>query len=583
MADPNDLIANTLAGMTGNGNGGQDPNLSALIGSMQPSGPPPQQAAGGLPPGQDSTALAALMGSMQPSGQPQSQVATPTQAGQPTTNPQAMAALLGMSGEPTVGVQGGQPARDPNAPPTMAGRRPNIVNLISGLINPAHAQAAGERPVSRTDVFENFMGNFLNSFSQGLSAAGHGPGANLRALGAGIQAPYKQDVEEFGQRQQAQANQAALQREQAQTEQIKSMGDIVQTPYGPMTRSLAMKVLPSYIGAESRLEVQKEKGATAIRIAGIKEGLGIRVTPEMAKAAGRPELEGQIIGKSGLDSINKALTAQGKNIAFGDIGDGHVGGFNKSTGEKLYDFGKSQRVVQAEQGAYQRAYWQAKFGLTPTQWVDDDGTTHVAYMSKLDAAGMAPATNAFDISASKAGLNNYRDSLNKISDNMDVLDDPVQRGLVAQAMHQIGTNPDPNVWGAALASMTQSGLSDKSANLIAATLQAREFIGANRRFTGNQRGSEALVQRMISNVASPMNTTKLNRALIQQDLKSTDQIEKNLLAFQSGTGKKPPAPGQSTPKSAAPPKATPPAPSGGKTQQDLVNDLLKDYKSKPKP
>ncbi len=141
-------------------------------------------------------------------------------------NPQAFSSLMARSGPPPM-VQGGSPAREPNQPPTMAGRKPNIVNLIQGLMNPAKGTPAGERTPSRTDVFENFLGQFLNSFSQGMAASGHGPGANLRGAAAAIQAPYKQDVQEFGQQQAAQAQQAQIASEQAKTAQTQAQTGLV--------------------------------------------------------------------------------------------------------------------------------------------------------------------------------------------------------------------------------------------------------------------------------------------------------------------------------------------------------------------
>jgi len=45
------------------------------------------------------------------------------------------------------------------------------------------------------DVFENFLSDFLQSFSAGISASGHGPGANLRGAGAAMQAPFQRSVQ----------------------------------------------------------------------------------------------------------------------------------------------------------------------------------------------------------------------------------------------------------------------------------------------------------------------------------------------------------------------------------------------------
>jgi hypothetical protein len=431
-------------------------------------------------------------------------------------------------------VQGGLPAQDPNASPTMAGRRPNIVNLISGLINPAHATAAGQRVPSRTDVFENFIGQFINSFSQGLQAAGHGPGANLRGLGAAIHAPYRQDVQEFQQRQQAQAEQAQVQSERARTAQTEAQTRMIgqtstiMTPMGPMT-----------VPTKDLGKVQGQLGAATIRaegaqkVAELKEGVQFPLPVEMALQIGRMDLAGKMLGKSGWDSVNKALTAQGKNIQVGDIGNGHVGTFNKATGEILRDFGEGQRLKATEVGAQQRAYWAAKFGVTPVQ--DDTGRTY--YVSRLDAPGMAPAAHAFDIVKGKAGLNNYKDALTRISDNLDVMNDTTQRALIARTLRSIGTVHDPGIIASALGNAVSSGLDPKAADLAAAMLQAREFIGANRQFAGNFQGSEALYQRMVSNVPGPMNSPALNRALIKQDLDNTARIESQLTKFQGGKAK----------------------------------------------
>lgn len=108
------------------------------------------------------------------------------------------------------------------------GTRPNFMNLLDALTGkgtvgqPSGPSVNGQpaRPVSRLDAFESFLGNFLQSMSAGMSVH-PGPGANMRAAAAGIQAPYQRDVQQFELQQRTQAQQAAIQSEQARTAQTE--------------------------------------------------------------------------------------------------------------------------------------------------------------------------------------------------------------------------------------------------------------------------------------------------------------------------------------------------------------------------
>lgn len=214
MADSNDVIA-TMVDSLVQGQGGapaQDPDaMQQQIAAMQnaQAAPMPQPD----PVSQNHTAQSPDMG--------------------------ALSSLMSRSGPPPM-VEGGSPARNPNQPPTMSGRKPNIVNLIQGLMNPAKGTPAGERTPSRTDVFENFLGQFMNSFSQGMAASGHGPGANLRGAAAAIGAPYKQDVQEFQQQQQQRQQEASLAQQAAQTQQTQVGTQGAQLNQEMIRRRLAM-------------------------------------------------------------------------------------------------------------------------------------------------------------------------------------------------------------------------------------------------------------------------------------------------------------------------------------------------------
>jgi hypothetical protein len=462
-------------------------------------------------------------------------------AAQPDSNATDIAGLINSVASRAQGapmVKGGRPAIDRNQVPRPD--VPAVYKFIRQMVNPAYGTPAGQRVPSRAGAFEDFLGRFFQGFSAGMQTP-PGPGANMRAAGAAMQAPYKNDVERFQLQQQADENQARIEQQRAQTAQTQVQTQRMQTtspivlPNG-QTMMVPNDQLKSILGPVIRGGVQEDVAnkniASREKIAAIKEGIGLPVPPELAQEIGRPDLAGKMLGKNGWDGINKALTAAGKNIQVGDIGNGHVGTFNKATNQIIKDFGPGQRLVSTLQGAQARAYWQAKYGLVAVQ---DENGTH--YESRLNAPGMATAQHSFDVVKGKAGLANYKDALGRMSDSMDILNDTGQRMLVAQTLRQIGTNHDPGFIGSTIGNMVSEGLDPKAADLVAATLQAREFIGANRQFAGNFQGSEALYQRMISNVPGPQNSVELNRKLIAQDLANTARIDEQLRKFQGGKQK----------------------------------------------
>ena len=104
---------------------------------------------------------------------------------------------------------------------------------------------------SRLDMFEQFIGNFLNSFAAGVSAQGTGPGSFGRGLGAAMQAPYNQQMQQYQAGLQGQQAQADIALKQAEAQR---MGQMVDTPYGMMPLQLAQRVWPAGIGAQAKVE-----------------------------------------------------------------------------------------------------------------------------------------------------------------------------------------------------------------------------------------------------------------------------------------------------------------------------------------
>lgn len=139
--------------------------------------------------------------------------------------------------------------------PALAGF---LQQMIKGPGYEPGAPGQPARPVSRLDAFENFLGNFLNSFSTGMSNAGTGPAANARGFGSAVQAPYQRQMQQYqaGQQQQAQQSQLAAQAAETQKTQAQTaqMGQMVTLPNGvQMPLSLAQKVYPAMISGQARV------------------------------------------------------------------------------------------------------------------------------------------------------------------------------------------------------------------------------------------------------------------------------------------------------------------------------------------
>jgi hypothetical protein len=159
------------------------------------------------------------------------QAPDPTQvmAGMPQTPPDIGQSQPQM---PTLAPPQPMPQAQASEPPTP---RPILVDLIKGLIHPQAQNLAAARPTSRTDVLENFLGNFMNALGSGFANEGRGPGAVLRGAGAAMGAPYQQSLQNFQLGQQAQENQARIAGQQAQTQ-------LTQAQAGAMPAELQAKI-----------------------------------------------------------------------------------------------------------------------------------------------------------------------------------------------------------------------------------------------------------------------------------------------------------------------------------------------------
>lgn len=226
--------------------------------------------------------------------------------------------------------------------------------------------------------------------------------------------------------------------------------------------------------------------------------------------------------------------------AFKDIG-GETYMIDKRNGDKLADLGTSNSIATAAA----RAKYSAMYGLTNT--MDEEGNP--TSVSRLTALQQGLPSVGFDalkqIGSDRVGINQYQDILDKqISPNLSVLNDPTQRAIIAHTLSEGEKNP--GAFQALLTSSAQQGLSAQGAALAAGIMQGREFGGVARKYGGNMNGTEGLMNRIMSNQASPLNSEQLNRDLIQNDRQFTQRALNTLGGITSHRA------GSHTPKTAAP-------------------------------
>jgi len=226
-------------------------------------------------------------------------------------------------------------------------------------------------------------------------------------------------------------------------------------------------------------------------------------------------------------SAGKNTTAlQGKEIQYGPDsylrhGVRSVGGriemYDKGTGQKLQDMGPDTAMITGPRNADARAAAQAKYRTFDT--TDANGAP--VTISGLDAlqggAAHVPYTQAKGILSDRVGVQQYQDILdNKIAPNLAVLNDNTQRVAIAHTLSELDKNPGATQ--ALLTSALQNGaLTPAGAQLTAGIMQGREFGGVARKYGGNMNGTEGLMNRIMSNQASPLNSLQLNQDLVAND------------------------------------------------------------------
>ena len=442
----------------------------------------------------------------------------PTQTAPDSIPQQPMQQVPASLGGPTLQQQA-NPA--PGPPP------PDIQNIqqmggnqqpqIPQTPQPNVTQAPGPGPIK----------SFLQHLVSGLGTTAYaGTQGALQRLGIPTDYEKQQDALKMGLQQQQQNSLEGLRQSQqdlygGKLEQLQSQLAPTQIPNDPKYGAFAGTTLP--LAAASTIMQKMEALQNAKDIA----------------------------------SGKNATTIQGKEIQYGPDsymrkGVRSVGGrielYDKATGEKLKDMGEDTSILAGVARA--REFARARAEYTPFSTTDANGApTVVSNMQALQSGAPKQSfTEARNLTSDMVGVKQYQDILDqKISPNLSVLNDPAQRAVIAHTLSE-GKNASPGAIQALITSGLQEGaLSPQGATLAAGIMQAREFGSVARKYGGNMNGTEGLMDRIISNQASPLHAEQLNRDLIQNDRAFTARALGSITTLMSNASRTPVKGGGTTP------------------------------------
>jgi hypothetical protein len=252
-----------------------------------------------------------------------------------------------------------------------------------------------------------------------------------------------------------------------------------------------------------------------------------------------------------IANAKNAANLAGKNIQYGPDsylrhGFKSISGrdveYDKGTGQVIKDYGPSNSVVSGVTVANARAAANARYRTFDTV----DGNGNPVTISGLDAleggAAHTPYSQAKGVQSDKVGIQQYDQILGRISQNLPVINDNNQRIAIAHTLAEADKNPGM------LQSIITSGLQSNAltpagAQLTADIMQGREFGGVARKYGGNMNGTEGLMNRIMANQASPLNSLEVNRDLVANDqafTKKANTVVSGLTSHNAGNRGGPP-------------------------------------------
>lgn len=263
------------------------------------------------------------------------------------------------------------------------------------------------------------------------------------------------------------------------------------------------------------------------------------VATALQKALGVQQLKGNTA--EDIASDKNATTLAGKQIQYGPDSylrhgfkslSGRDVEYDKGTGAVIKDYGPSNSIVSGVTVAGARAAANARYRTFDTV----DGNGNPVTISGLDAlqggAAHIPYAQAKGIKSDQVGIQQYDQILGRISQNLPVLNDNAQRVAIAHTLAEADKNPGmaQSIFTSALQS---NALTPQGAQLAADIMQGREFGGVARKYGGNMNGTEGLMNRIMANQASPLNSLQLNNDLVANDRSFTQKANKVISGISS--------------------------------------------------
>lgn len=254
----------------------------------------------------------------------------------------------------------------------------------------------------------------------------------------------------------------------------------------------------------------------------------ISVDDDLASAVGLPQ--GTQVDPRMLGVLGKMAALRGQGWTVKDAG-GILQRANKFTGETQPLLDQNGRTITSNSviTPQLRAYWNAKYGVSNV--MDSAGNpTAISRLQQLQSGAPSMTEGqTMGLQGDKIGVQTYLGASQRVEKYLrsGILNDPVQRGIIARATEDMDKNP-----GAAdsiISSYTQQGLSPEGADMIAGLRQMGEFGSSFKKYTGNNgSATDSLRATIKSNQPSTANSNETNLRLLEQDRTLAQQIQQQL-------------------------------------------------------
>ena len=420
-----------------------------------------------------------------------------------TPNPDVQQQNAPISGElqappPTQQPQVSSTPPPSNQPPRMGGM-PLIAQYLQAMIK-GPQQGIGPsgypmQPQSRGDMTLNFLGQFLGNMAQGLSQAGHGPGANLRGAGAAMQAPYQRSLQDYQVQQQAQQQQAQLGLEQART-QAQVASYTAQPRFDPQSRQFLGVMTDAqytqYLRGLGAAKVSGEAGVTKATIAaGAKQAAPIwgKLTPQMAAVGVPPDPKDYALGMKDPKFLS-------------DV---------KDYGKKVTDLTQQgQKEVAAARGE-SYALGRARYMQIPILTSDENGQPKAGFATALDIAknpmGYQPMAEGDKLLMKNAVFQDIQGASKNLKTALNKMPEGFSTEQIASMTAAMDADPSGGLLSQAIGNMARAGAKDHLSNEQQATAiamqQAYENAYALRSVAGLGQGSDELRRAIRATLPGP--------------------------------------------------------------------------------